>query len=177
MISAAGMGFTWDDGGNLLTWDDGVDDWTYRYGPEDRLINVKKNGVVTARYTYDADWRRVRSVDGGGVTDYVYSGLNIIDEVSGGAHEKHVYAGGMHIASNSSGTVEYYHQDHLGSTRLKTNSTGGVVYESNYEPYGPGYGEQGSEDYRYTGKRGDSTGDDLSDNVNYPRLFFNAVIK
>ncbi|MBN2335280.1 hypothetical protein JXL21_06935 [Candidatus Bathyarchaeota archaeon] len=41
----------------------------------------------------------------------------------------------MHIASNSSGVVEYYHQDHLGSTRLKTNSTGGVIYESNYESY------------------------------------------
>ena len=64
----------------------------------------------------------------------------------------------MHLASNSSGTVEYYHQDHLGSTRLKTNSSGGIVYEPNYEPYGPGSGESGSEDYRYTGKREDLTG-------------------
>ncbi len=46
----------------------------------------------------------------------------------------------------------------LGSTWLKTNSTGGVVYESNYEPYGPGVEETGSEDYRYTGKREDPTG-------------------
>ena len=136
VVSATGMGFTWDDNGNLLTWDDGVDDWTYRYGPEDRLINVGKNGGFSAHYTYDAGGRRVRSLDGGGVTDYVYSGLNVIDEISGGAHEKHVYAGGLHIAYNSSGTVEYYHQDHLGSTRLKTNSTGGVIYESYYKPYG-----------------------------------------
>jgi YD repeat-containing protein len=131
LVSATGMGFTWDDNGNLLTWDDGVDEWTYRYDPQNRLINVKKNGSFSAHYTYDADGRRVRGVDGGGVTDYVYSGLNVIDEVCGGAHEKHVYAGGMHLASNSSGTIEYYHVDHLGSTRLKTNSTGGVVYESN----------------------------------------------
>ena len=68
-------------------------------------------------------------------------------------HENHVYVGGLHITSISSGTVEYYHQDHLGSTRLKTNSTGGVVYESNYEPYGPGCGEFGSEEYMYTGKQ------------------------
>jgi hypothetical protein len=40
------------------------------------------------------------------------------------------------------------------STRLKTNSTRCVVYESNYEPYGPGCGETDSEEYRYTGKRG-----------------------
>lgn len=74
------------------------------------------------------------------------------------AFHKHVYAGGLHLASNSTGTIEYYHQDHLGSTRLKTNSTVGVVCESNYEPYGPGSGESGSEDYRYTGKHEDPTG-------------------
>ncbi len=141
-----GVGFTWDD-------------WTYRYDPANRLINVEKNGALLAVYTYDADGRRVRSWDTvDGTTDYVYSGLNIIDEINSGAHEKHVYAGGIHLASNSSGAVEYYHVDHLGSTRLKTNSSGGVVYESNYEPYGPGIGETGTEEYRYTGKRMDPTG-------------------
>lgn len=48
--------------------------------------------------------------------------------------------------------------DHLGSTKLKTNCTGGVVYGSNYEPFGPGFGESGSEDFRYTGKMEDPTG-------------------
>ncbi|MBN2335861.1 RHS repeat-associated core domain-containing protein [Candidatus Bathyarchaeota archaeon] len=158
MVSATGMGFTWDDGGNLLTWGDGADAWGYTYDPANRLINVEKNGAFSAHYTYDADGRRVRSVDDGGVTDYVYSGLNVIDEVSGGVHEKHYYAGGMHIASSSGGTLEYYHVDHLGSTRLKTDGAGDVVYVSNYEPYGPGCGEEGSEDYRYTGKREDPTG-------------------
>jgi len=96
VVSATGMGFTWDDNGNLVTWDDGVDEWTYRYDPEDRLINVEKNGALSAVYTYDADGRRVRSWDSvGGATDYVYSGLNVVDEVSGGAHEKHGYTGLM----------------------------------------------------------------------------------
>jgi hypothetical protein len=81
----------------------------------------------------------------------------------------------IEYSSNMSGVVEYLHQDHMGSTRLKTNATGGIVYESNYEPHGPGSGETGSEDYRYMGKREDPTGDELSDNVNYPSLFFNAV--
>ena len=71
--------------------------------------------------------------------------MSIVEDINSGTHEKHVYAGGMHLASNSSGVVEYYHQDHMGSTRLKTNSTAGVVYTSNYEPYGPGCGESGSD--------------------------------
>ncbi|MFH2112437.1 MAG: RHS repeat-associated core domain-containing protein [Candidatus Bathyarchaeota archaeon] len=156
--SGTGMAFTWDGNGNLATWDDGSNDWAYRYDPEDRLINVKKNGVASAQYTYDAGGRRVRSWDTAGTTDYVYSGLIVIDEIKAEAHEKYIYAGSMHLASNSSGTIEYYHVDHLGSTRLKTNSTGGVIYESNYEPYGPEYGESGSEEFRYTGKQEDPTG-------------------
>ena len=115
--------------------------------------------MLSAVYTYDAGGRRVRSWDTvSGTTDYVYSGLNIIDEVSGGVHERHFYAGGMHIASNTSGTVEYYHVDHLGSTRLKTASDGSEVYDSNYEPFGVGVGETGSDDYRYTGKHEDPSG-------------------
>ncbi|MHA1542785.1 MAG: hypothetical protein ACTSQH_07395, partial [Candidatus Hodarchaeales archaeon] len=31
-------------------------------------------------------------------------------DIVGGTHEKHIYAGGMHIASNTTGTIEYYHQ-------------------------------------------------------------------
>ena len=156
--TATGMGFTWDDNGNLLTWDDGSDDWAYRYDSENRLINVKKNGVASARYTYDAGGRRVRSWDAAGTTDYLYSGLSIVDEVRGGVHERHVYAGGIHLASVSSETTEYFHVDHLGSTRLKTDASGNVIYESNYEPYGPEYGESGSEEFRYTGKQEETTG-------------------
>jgi RHS repeat-associated protein len=54
--------------------------------------------------------------------------------------------------------LSYYHVDHLGSTRLKTDAVGGIVYVSNYEPFGVGCGEDGGEDYRYTGKHEDTTG-------------------
>ncbi|MFH2112436.1 MAG: RHS repeat-associated core domain-containing protein [Candidatus Bathyarchaeota archaeon] len=48
--------------------------------------------------------------------------------------------------------------DHLGNTRLKTDASGNVIYESNYEPYGPGYSKSGLEEFRYTGKQEDATG-------------------
>ena len=83
---------------------------------------------------------------------------DLIGNCKSEAFHKLVYAGGLNIASNTSGTVEYYHVDHLGSTRLRNNLTGGVVYESNYEPYRPGYDEQSSEEFRYTGKQEDPTG-------------------
>ena len=159
LTSATGMGFDWDSNGNMLYRDDGVYEWNYTYDPMNMLKTVTKDDVLSARYTYDAGGRRVQSWDTvDGSTDYVHSGLNIIDEISSETHEKHVYAGGMHISSNTTGTIEYYHVDHLGSTRLKTAENGSAIYESNYEPFGPGIGEDGSEDYRYTGKHEDPSG-------------------
>ena len=161
ITSATGMGFDWDDNGNMVYKDDGAYAWNYTYDTLNRLTAVHKDGDLSALYTYDAGGRRVRSwenITGGVTTDYMYSGLNVIDEINSGVHERHIYSGGMHIASNTTGSVEYYHVDHLGSTRLKTAANGSAIYESNYEPFGPSSGESGSEDYRYTGKQEDTTG-------------------
>ena len=78
--------------------------------------------------------------------------------MNGSATTRHFYANGLHIAENRSGTLEYYHQDHLGSTRLKTDGNGDSIYDTNYIPFGSTYGESGSEEFKYTGKREDSTG-------------------
>jgi hypothetical protein len=71
----------------------------------------------------------------------VYSGLNVLEEINHGIYERHIYAGAMHIASNNTDSIEYYHVPHLDSTRLKTDNTGSVVYSSNYEPFGSSSGE------------------------------------
>ena len=138
---------------------DGANTGNYTYDQMNRLKTATNNDLLSAVYTYDAGGCRVRSWDTrDGVVDYVYSGLNILDEVKENVHEKHVYAGEMHVVSNTLDVVEYYHVDHLGSTRLKTAANGSSVYESNYEPFGPSSGESGSEDYRYTGKHEDPSG-------------------
>lgn len=125
LVNAAEMGFDWDDNGNMLYWLNGNDAWNYTYDLFDRLTRVDLNSSLSARYTYDAGGRRVRSWDtASGTTDYVYSGLNVLDEANGGTHEKHIYEGGLQVASVVNGAVEYYHVDHLGSTRLKTYGTG-----------------------------------------------------
>ena len=119
----------------------------------------RKERHLPCQFSYD-NGRRVWIVDGqGNPMIHVYSELDIVYEnSSSGATTRHFYAGGLRVAENRSGTVEYYHQDHLGSTRLRTDSTGGVVINTNYQPFGPGYGESGSEEFRYTGKREDSSG-------------------
>ena len=51
--------------------------------------------------------------------------------------------------------VEFFPQDHLVSTRLKTDANGDAAFTKNYEPFGPVHGESGSEEFKYTGKRED----------------------
>ena len=112
---------------------------------------------------FDTNGRRVAR-QGVGTLDllsYIYSGMDIIYKrpLKGIVYnKKHFYANSLHIAENSSGTVEYYHQDHLGSTRLKTNSTGGKIFNRNYKPFGLEYGGSGQEEFKYTGKHQDLSG-------------------
>ncbi len=54
------------------------------------------------------------------------------------------------------GEEDYYHTDHLGSTRLVTDEAGNVVTDIQYKPFGEPIG--GEERFLYTGKERDSTG-------------------
>jgi hypothetical protein len=119
--------------------------------------------VLQNRFYYDADGSRVKLWDSqDGYLTHVYSGLNIIYEASSSGITKHFYANGLHIAKKKPGggsvVTEYNHQDHLGSTRLKTDSNGNSIYDTNYIPFGPAHGESGSEEFKYTGKREDPSG-------------------
>ena len=55
-------------------------------------------------------------------------------------------------------TTTYLHEDHIGSIRFVSSSTGSQVFSSNYVPYGPQYGASGTPDeFLYAGKIYDSS--------------------
>ncbi len=122
LTSATGMGFDWDDNGNLVYVHDGSDAWNYSYDPEGRLLSVRKNGALQSWFSYDADGRRVKIADGQSTLFHVYSELDVVYEKEGTTTTRHYNANGLHVAENRDGAVECFHQDHLGSTRLKTDS-------------------------------------------------------
>jgi RHS repeat-associated protein len=66
-----------------------------------------------------------------------------------------VYTNRLQVAKIIGAVITYVHQDHLGSTRLKTDASGNPVYSSNYQPFGVGEDKAGSEEFRYTGKPSD----------------------
>jgi RHS repeat-associated protein len=61
------------------------------------------------------------------------------------------------VAEEKDGVVNYYHTDHLGSTRLVTDSTGAVVASYKFNPYGEVDTHTGTDiKYGFTGKENDA---------------------
>ncbi|MGA9772165.1 MAG: RHS repeat-associated core domain-containing protein [Blastocatellia bacterium] len=150
---AAGQGYSYDLAGNLKNEPGKI----YDYDAENRLVNYN-NGA--AKYYYDGDGRRVKTVVGSVTTLYVYnaSGQLIAEYKSDPVPPP---AGG--------GGTSYMTTDHLGSTRVVTNGSGVVKARYDYLPYGEeiasniggrsgasGYGGADSTRQKFTSKERDN---------------------
>lgn len=121
-------GFNYDASGNLLA--DGFNTYAWNADSE-----IKSAGSVN--YTYDGLGNRVEKSNG---TLYWYGpNEEVLDEtdLSGNLKNEYVYFGGRRIAvRNASGTINYYAEDFIGSSRVMTTSTGALCYDADFLPYG-----------------------------------------
>jgi len=144
-------GFSYDTAGNEMG--DGMN--SYVYDAENHLTSAA--GVS---YTYDGDGKRVQKSNG---KLYWYgTGSDPLDEsdASGNITDEYVFFGGKRIARrDSSGNVVYYFSDHLGTSRLVTDSTGATLLDdSDFYPFGgerPVLSSSGNT-YKFTGKERDT---------------------
>ncbi|MBU7038536.1 MAG: hypothetical protein HXS52_11450 [Theionarchaea archaeon] len=130
--------FTYDICGNLVTEDDGQNLWEYSYDNENRLLSVKKDGQVIEEYFYDGDGKRIKKSDADSERVYIYGGLNVLYEVNTTTQMEATYIYGPtgQLAKKVNDSTEYYHADHLGSTRLVTSENGVTTEEIKYRPFG-----------------------------------------
>ncbi len=126
------------------------------------------NGVLVQQNYYDGDGRRVEQTTSAGTTLYLYSGLNVVYQKSlqTGVATKYAYASGMQVASITTSSTLFLHQDELESTRLVT-SGGSPVFSSDYVPYGIQYGATGSEEFMYAGMLFDAASGLYYDNARF----------
>ncbi|MFZ1974532.1 MAG: RHS repeat-associated core domain-containing protein [Candidatus Acidiferrales bacterium] len=127
---------------------------TYSYNAENQLISTA--GVT---YNYDGDGKRVSKSNGklywyGGARDPIAE-----TDASGNTTNEYIFFGGERIARrDSAGNIVYYTTDHIGTSRIVTNSTGSILDESDFYPFG---GERvitssSGNTYKFTGKERDS---------------------
>ncbi len=156
------LDYAYDEIGNITT-KRGV---TYTYGgPCPHAVTEISGGAnASDRTVVYNDNLKPSSIDyDGETTEFVYSGvwssknraekiataattvyIGGIYEQTGSSSTKYIFAGGTRVAVKTDTETYYYYQDHLGSTRVVTNSSGANVEEIHYYPYGETLSDTGS---------------------------------
>jgi len=112
----------YDAAGNLKT---DATSRTFTYDAENRQVSYNAGmASLNATYEYDGDGRRVKKLQDGITTVFVYDAQGrLAAEYS------------TQPSTNTSGT-RYLTADHLGSTRISTNASGAVLTRHDYLPSG-----------------------------------------
>lgn len=93
---------------------------------------------TTATYAYNGDGLRMSKTVSGTTTSFAWDQSGGLPLLLSDSTSSYIYgAGGLPVEQiDGSGNVTYFHADQLGSTRLLTNSSGGVVATYTYDAYG-----------------------------------------
>jgi RHS repeat-associated protein len=134
---------------------------TYTYDGENRLVEVR--GARSARYIYDGDGKLVVSIENGITTTLI--GEHYEWRGAGASMTRYYYAGATRLAMRvgaGTGTegVQFLLGDHLGSTSVTADGSGGSVVRQGYTPWGAVRYQVGgtlSTPYRFTGQRESSS--------------------
>jgi RHS repeat-associated protein len=148
---------TYDAGGNLIS--DGVN--TYMWDARNQLASI--SGASPASFQYDAFGRRAKKTVSGVTTEFLYDGVNPVQELSGGTPTANLLAGlaidEYFTRTDAAGTRTLL-ADGLGSTLALLDSAGAVQTEYTYEPFGKVAvaGATSGNAFQYTGRENDGTG-------------------
>jgi len=118
----------------MITRVEGGLTYTQTFDAENRLISVTVSGQTT-QFLYNGDGNLVKKTKPDGSKTLYVGGIYEVDKTSGGTVTKTTvyYPGG---AMRINGTLYYVLKDHLGSASVVTDSTGAIVGEQRYYPFG-----------------------------------------
>jgi RHS repeat-associated protein len=145
---------TYDFNGNLTN--DGTK--TYTWNVRDQL-----GSMTGASFQYDARGRRHQRVVGNTTRDFVYDGVNLVQEKQGNQVKANDVPGlGLdEIFTRLEGnTARHFLRDALGSTVALTDANGAVQSSYTYAPFGAttSTGQTNTNPFKFTGREDDGTG-------------------
>ncbi len=161
-----GTTLTYDEVGNTLTKTDDTNIRSYTYNVRNQLNQVEKNQHIIAQYEYDGDGRRIsktewiESLQDYQTTMYIYAGAHVIYEKNLDTNQDAVSIYGPlgRIAKEVDDFTDYYHTDHVGSTRVVTDESGSPITDVIYKPFGEEMITGEGDSYLYSGKELDTSG-------------------
>lgn len=137
----------------------------FEYNEANQMYRVKtcSNNQIIAEYIYDYSGKRLvkKEYENGVLKQTVYSPTDEYEtkKIEGGATQNTIYYKAndeLAAKKNPDGTINYYHNDHLGSATVLTDQSGAVVEKSSYEPYGEIKQGGTKSKFGYTGQEKDS---------------------
>lgn len=158
LTSWNGQTYSYDADGNLTG--NGTD--TYVWNARNQLAQIKQGTSVIASFSYDPLGRRVDTNLNGATTGYLYDGLNAVQETHGSTATS--ILSGLAVderfaRTDTSGRTDFL-TDALNSTIGLTNSSGALVEQYTYDPYGNTTASSSAfnNPFQYTGRENDGTG-------------------
>ena len=148
-VTYNGNDLVYDANGNLVE----DEDFTYTYNDANQLSEVlyAANESLVEKYWYDANGQRVKKQNSAGELTYY---VNQFYEIENGTATSYFFRDDERIAKETSGDMEWYLSDHLGSTTLLINESRLEVERTEYYPYGE-VQSGGLEKYGFTGQEND----------------------
>ena len=150
--------YSYDNNGNATT--DGLKNLQITYNILNLPQKVSQNGATKATYTWFADGSKYSVQDNSG-NGYHYIGSLIY---SNNTLESTDFSQGRIALSGNTQTIQYHHKDHLGSVRAITNSSGSVIEQNAYYPFGgrhsfgQSYAQTSTNRYKFNGKEEQTIG-------------------
>ncbi|MFZ3381057.1 MAG: RHS repeat-associated core domain-containing protein [Candidatus Acidiferrales bacterium] len=145
---------TYDSDGNVLG--DGTN--SYVWNGRNQLVSMN---MSAQSFQYDPLGRRVAKTILGATTNYLYDGVNPIQELSGTTPTANLLTGGVdeYFQRVDSAGARGFLADGLGSTLALADSTGTLQTTYTYDPFGNTTTTGGSAStYEYAGRENDGTG-------------------
>ena len=154
----------YDDNGNLQSITDSNGTTLYSWNARNQLVGIS-GPSVNANFMYDGAGRREKKTINGSLTEFLYDGVNPVQETSGATVLANVLAGlrmDEFFTGNDvgAGTNNSLLTDPLGSVLALADSAGAVQTEYTYEPFGKATatGILSTNPFQFTSRENDATG-------------------
>ncbi len=155
-----GTAHSYDNNGNLTG--DGTN--TYSWDARNHLSTISQGRTTVGSFVYDGFGRRMKKTIGGTVTQFLYDGLNPVQELNGSNGVVANLLTGLGIderftRTDASGAMSFL-TDALGSTIGLVNAGGSIATSYTYDPFGATTvgGSANANPYQFTGRENDGTG-------------------
>jgi RHS repeat-associated protein len=152
---------TLDQNGNLATETDGSGTTSYTWNARNQLTALSGPGL-SATFGYDGLGRRRTKTISGARTDFLYDGLNPVQEgVLPATPAANLLTGlgiDEYFSRTDAASTRHFLPDALGSTLALTDALGALITEHTYEPFGgTTTGGPTANSFQYTGRENDGT--------------------